>query len=397
MAVLLQDQNVNHNLIAEFFQSDLGVQCIATKTNKWREFFSKDLKAEWQQASGRSNVYWTPNAFKTHQRGLASIVQLNAFYVDLDCYKVGMTKEMALHALNMVLDDNNLFQPTLIIDSGNGLQLVWKIKGVPVRAVSVIKLWNRIEKEICSRLTILGADSASTDASRVLRVPNTYNTKNETEKLTQLIEFNSNAVYEMRDFQFELLPEIKKIEGDSKKTSKKGKLTHLFNAFTLNKARLNDLETLLELRGHDVTNMRNIILFLLANFIENGELDIDKEKYLANANSALKTSLNSRELAIIIRNTDGKYNYKNTTLIELLQITADEQKHMKSIISADEYNRRQRVAFNKRYKPVKEANKSKKEARDMEVKDLCKQGYTQQEIARKIGIGQATVSRILKQ
>lgn len=406
MAIALQGlQTTEYKDVTDCFQASLGVQCIATKTNKWREFYSKDLDAEWQQARTRSNVYWTPNSFKNHQRGIDSIVQLNAFYVDLDCYKLDMTKEIALHSLNMVLKDNNIFKPTLIIDSGNGLQLLWRIEGVPVRSASVIKLWNRIEKELAKRLAILGADPASTDASRVLRVPDTYNTKGKDLQLTEVVAFDRKAIYEMRDFQFELLPDLPKkgpyqekerIKKAPNKERRKASVSRLFNPYTLNKARLTDLETLLTLRDYQPTDMRNIIMFLMANFIENGDLGIDKEQYLTDMNNSLKTPLNKREIATIIRNTDGKYNYKSSTLIELLQVTEEEQKQMKTLLSDNEYNRRQRIARNKRYEPIKQANKSKKEERDMMVKDLSKNGYTQKEIAKKLEIGQSTVSRILK-
>lgn len=406
MAIALQGlQTTEYKDVTDCFQASLGVQCIATKTNKWREFYSKDLDAEWQQARTRSNVYWTPNSFKNHQRGIDSIVQLNAFYVDLDCYKLDMTKEIALHSLNMVLKDNNIFKPTLIIDSGNGLQLLWRIEGVPVRSASVIKLWNRIEKELAKRLAILGADPASTDASRVLRVPDTYNTKGKDLQLTEVVAFDRKAIYEMRDFQFELLPDLPKkgpyqekerIKKAPNKERRKASVSRLFNPYTLNKARLTDLETLLTLRDYQPTDMRNIIMFLMANFIENGDLGIDKEQYLTDMNNSLKTPLNKREIATIIRNTDGKYNYKSSTLIELLQVTEEEQKQMKTLLSDNEYNRRQRIARNKRYEPIKQANKSKKEERDMMVKDLSKNGYTQKEIAKKLEIGQSTVSRILQ-
>lgn len=408
MAIALQGlQTTEYKDITDCFQASMGVQCIATKTNKWREFYSKDLHGEWQQASTRSNVYWTPNSFKNHQRGLDSIVQLNAFYVDLDCYKLGMTKEIALHSLNMVLKDNNIFKPTMIIDSGNGLQLLWRIEGVPVRSVSVMKLWNRIEKEIVQRLIIIGADPASTDASRVLRVPDTYNTKGKDTQLTKVVAFDNKAIYEMRDFQYELLPDLPKkntyenqekenIKKAPNKERKRASVSRLFNPYTLNKARLTDLETLLTLRNYQPTDMRNILMFLMANFIENGDLDIDKEQYLIDTNNSLKTPLNKREIATIIRNTDGKYNYKNSTLIELLQITEAEEREMKTLLTDNEYNRRQRIARNKRYEPIKQANKSKKEERDMKVKDMAQNGHTQKEIAKKLEIGQSTVSRILK-
>ncbi|MGU8435564.1 hypothetical protein ACV3RS_16640 [Clostridium perfringens] len=44
-----------------------------------------------------------------------------------------------------------------------------------------------------------------------------------------------------------------------------------------------------------------------------------------------------------------QYKYKNETLIELLEITDEEQKYMTIIISKEEYKRRDRAYQRKRY------------------------------------------------
>ena len=44
-----------------------------------------------------------------------------------------------------------------------------------------------------------------------------------------------------------------------------------------------------------------------------------------------------------------QYKYKNETLIELLEITEEEQKYMTIIISKEEYKRRDRVYHKKNY------------------------------------------------
>ena len=73
-------------------------------------------------------------------------------------------------------------------------------------------------------------------------------------------------------------------------------------------------------------------------------------------NSIFKQTLGEKEVIratrsaeTVYKDQNKNYKYKNETLINLLEVTEEEQKEMKTIISKDEYRRRKRERNNKAY------------------------------------------------
>ena len=90
-----------------------------------------------------------------------------------------------------------------------------------------------------------------------------------------------------------------------------------------------------------------------------------------------------------------EYKYKNDTLIELLEITEDEETQMSTIISKNEYKRRNNEYNKNKYKEkLKEEGKlSKKEevkVRREKIKDLLAEGLSQKEIYSLLKISKRT-------
>ena len=51
----------------------------------------------------------------------------------------------------------------------------------------------------------------------------------------------------------------------------------------------------------------------------------------------------TRSAETVYKNQNKNYKYKNETLINLLEVTEEEQKEMKTIISKEEYKRRENI------------------------------------------------------
>ncbi len=90
-----------------------------------------------------------------------------------------------------------------------------------------------------------------------------------------------------------------------------------------------------------------------------------------------------------------EYRYKNDTLIELLEITEDEEIQMSTIISKTEYKRRNNEYNKKKYKEKLkvEGKLSKKEevkVRREKIKDLLAEGLSQKEIYNLLKISKRT-------
>jgi DNA-directed RNA polymerase specialized sigma subunit len=93
----------------------------------------------------------------------------------------------------------------------------------------------------------------------------------------------------------------------------------------------------------------------------------------------------------------GGYWYTNDRLIEMLDITEDEQRHLKTIISKGERQRRQNEARKKarRNKAGLTQREQQKQDRIKAVKELAEQGLNQTEAAKEIGITKARVNQII--
>ena len=92
--------------------------------------------------------------------------------------------------------------PNFIIDSGRGLYLIWLIKKVPSMA---LPLWKAVEEYFYKTLKEFGADRQALDATRILRVPGSFNSKTHTE--VKIID-NYDYLYELREIQSEYMPEL---------------------------------------------------------------------------------------------------------------------------------------------------------------------------------------------
>ena len=93
-----------------------------------------------------------------------------------------------------------------------------------------------------------------------------------------------------------------------------------------------------------------------------------------------------------------EYKYKNDTLIELLEITEVEETYMTTIISKNEYRRRDRVYQKNKYQRKlklegKISEKEKLSQRRGKIKDLLAEGLKQKDICSQLNISKDTYIR----
>ena len=149
-----------------------------------------------------------------------------------------------------------------------------------------------------------------------------------------------------------------------------------------------------------------MILFLyryyLCTFIEDTEKALQDTLEL---NSMFKSPLReneakrgtmSAEKCYLDKNKE--YKYKNETLIDLLEITEEEQRHMTTIISKKEYKRRNNNYNKTKYKEkLKEEGKmSKKEELEIlrkKIRSLRNKGFKNKEISEELDIPIKTLER----
>lgn len=329
---------------------------VYTKTYR-KSSLNKGLD-EYFENSYTTELYQSMNTFITRERTIDSLRYLNALYIDLDFYKLKMRKESVLFFLENDFYNSVIPVPSIVVDSGRGLYLIWLIEQVPSQALT---LWNAMQNYLYNALKEFGADRAALDAARVLRVVGSYNMKSNSD--VKVVEFN-DVRYRLRDLKDEFLPKVKPKKKTEKKPQK-GKRIYIFNEYTLYKTRVEDLLKLAELRDYDFRDIhrREIFLFILRYYATLIYDEDEAEKLTFEINEKSPYPLSPGEIRSTFSRYIGKYKWKNETLIDLFEISQAEMKFMKSIIS-------------KEVKCEKNNEKRKEKRRNSE-------GLTQREAAKK--------------
>ncbi|MGL5711678.1 MAG: helix-turn-helix domain-containing protein, partial [Paraclostridium sp.] len=96
-----------------------------------------------------------------------------------------------------------------------------------------------------------------------------------------------------------------------------------------------------------------------------------------------------------MRDKEG-YWYKNKTLIDRLDISSDEQKHMKTIIGTEEKYRRNNEKRTPRNENGLTKRQQEKLNKEEQIKELIEKGLNMSQIAKELEINRSTLSRHYK-
>jgi len=159
------------------------------------------------------------------------------------------------------LTNSDIPDPSLILFSGRGLQVKWLLERPLPRAA--LPRWNAVQKQLVATLERFGADPAARDASRLLRLVDTINTRSGERVLVLWVNESQG---EVRHYGFDHLAEwilpvdrdVIREERDAREKRREslqllqgGKTGNLraFSGRQLAWDRLEDLRTLAKLRG----------------------------------------------------------------------------------------------------------------------------------------------------
>ncbi len=122
------------------------------------------------------DTYLSQASFLRSNRRAVSIHSLPMMFADLDPPK-GRTisADEWRHKVLLFCGDEGIPAPSLIVYSGRGVHLKWLLSGAVPRAA--LPRWNLLQNLLGERFAPLGADPMARDASRVLRLEHTVNTK----------------------------------------------------------------------------------------------------------------------------------------------------------------------------------------------------------------------------
>lgn len=327
---------------------------------------------------------WISQAeFIRPNRRVVNLARLGLLFTDLDTYRIpalaGRTADQLAASVLYFCAEGGLPAPSVLIYSGRGIQAKWLLDGTIPR--QALPRWNACQRYLVDRLAHVGADPMAKDASRVLRTIETVNSKSG--EVCCVVHVTNDTYGQPVRYNFEYLAEAllptprwtieqqRQEQAERFKRKPKpfllasgGKTENLrgFSGRQLAWDRLEDLRKLAELRGGVNEGCRMQHLFWRLNFLLLSGATNSKQMY--HEASALARELDpqwnsrSKELMTLFRKAkayeagekvsfEGKdypslYTPKNDTLINLFRITADEQRQLKTIISSEMAQERDR-------------------------------------------------------
>ena len=422
------DAAKHHVLFQHNPQNTDGFITIAKKDHETGRFIQAhykpaELADHLTQVMGE-DVFFSQNTFYRKARRIETIRQLRSLYVDLDFYIFNYSPNWILGKLELEFYRQSIPEPNLIIFSGQGIVLIWLIEPVPYMA---LPLWQAVQNYLIKQLKPLGGDPKAADAARIFRLAGSTSSKNGNEVRVQ---YRHEYIHVLRDIQDEYLPELTPKPKAKKKPGRKKKIVHLFNIYSLHSARLYDLNTLVTIRNGQMNNYRELTLFLYRYWCccFTGDpqealqqtLDFNQtftqplpEREAVRATKSAEKAFNARsdkeanERAKAMGYPGAGYRISNAKIIDWLDITPDEQTHMKTIIGPKEKRRRDLVEKEKQrreagMRPMAEYNRERHEAK-MDKVEILRQAIEQnpdlsgRKLAALLGWSEPTVRRLKKQ
>lgn len=391
---------------------DLGYIHIVQAINKNMKRIGacSPIEIDREEYKNKRDVYYTPNTFNSPiKRQREYLWQLHRFYIDID-HKKGTRAidhfEVA-GAIEELVQADKIPQPTEYINSGRGIHIYWDIENCHIM---LLDLWEKIENYLFNQIKVIEnnignieLDKRATDPTRLLRLPGTINSKDNS-KCYSMLKREKN-IYNIFD--------LKKVYIKPNQAYKKNKSNIAYlptkNLYTLNKSRIEDFKAIVSLRAGDVEGYRNTLIMLysyhyrLINEITVEELIKDVREF----NKTFKKPYSIKELTAVCRSINRTikhfqedeskgYKFTNKYIIEALDISEYEERKLLTIISTCEKYRRN----NERRTPRNEEGLTLKQAELRELKDkvlkLKDEGLSLRKIAVELNITLGKVQRVLQ-
>lgn len=362
--------------------------------------------------------------FRRRNRRVVNLRCISVNFADLDYYKLpelaGRSADSVVGALKLACADRGLPQPSLILDSGRGLQVKWLLdNAVPAAA---LPRWQAVQNEIGRKLADFGADPRARDASRILRLERTTNAK--AGRIVKVVDYQA-VRYDFELLCVEVLPltadeihpqtsEQKQDRFESEEGAQPRDVAadgmHHWGPRHLNWDRYQDLVRLAEIRGWDCDGVpegaRDTFLLWALNFLlgsrvvtNPGEFWFEAEALVANYCPhwfenwrSFMTSLYRR----VFEQKTGAYRVSNQHLIDLFEITSNEERRLCTIISSDTARQRDRERHRVVPGRTREEYLEPARRRRAEALQLRDSAMSYRQIARRLACSPAEVFRLIR-
>lgn len=394
---------------------DLGFTHIvqASKGTMKRLEAISPIEINSEEYKNKKDIYYTPNTFNSPiRREREYLWQLHRFYIDID-HKTGtepIDQFEVVGAVEQLVKEKKIPQPTEYINSGRGIHIYWDINNCHIM---LLDLWEKIEnylfniiKELERSIKNISVDSRVKDPTRLLRLPGSINSKSNS-KCYSMLKNNGN-IYNIFDLKKAYIKVNKQYKNN------KSKITYLptKNLYTLNMSRIEDFKHIVSLRNGDIKGYRNTLIMLYSyHYRLVNEITVEELiKVTKEFNKSFKEPYKAKELISVCRSVNRTvkhfqednnkgYKFTNKYIINALDLEEQEQRELLTIIST-------RVKYDRNNKKRNEARRNEegltsrqqgKKDRINSILELKQQGYNQSKIAEKLGITRQAVSKLLKE
>lgn len=364
------------------------------------------------QAVKTADYYITANTVTGIKRRKEDLFGLQNIVIDVDCHDDRTPQAVDELVMGFIWRckrdlwaDGTIPTPNSIVRTGRGIQLWWAIKpcyggqdyGISLYHHNKIKSTfiahiERLIDEHEEELEGLDVDrGASSNPVGYFRLPGSYNTK--AKRYTSLAVLHDER-YDQRELTKLEAPEIRVVENASAKYVPLLETDRLVlqNYESTGVRRVIQLVKLRNLRNNEAgSEMRDYFNFSVYNALRMNYDHEEAMERLESFNAGFREPMTPAELENCVSSAEkkGGYYYKNETLIELLNVTPEEQQAI-GLFPARSTRRSKPNASRD------EARRTLKEDRDSKILALIQKGVSQAETARILNIGKNTVGRVLK-
>lgn len=390
-------------------------------------------------ARHQADVYISQASFTSRHRLAATSKTISCAFVDLDVYKVDLAPDLdTIEAVVRVATGAGLPAPTYITQSGRGLYAKW-VFSEPISS-DLLPQWQALQSLLIALYRPMGSDGAVRDVARVLRMTESINSKSGSQvravrhtghlhSFRQLCEAASKmevplalggARQQARVVQHRVRQgELSQVPCDlgalaNYSLTREPILLRRGTIESLNWYRFLDLRDLVFARGGIHKGARDITLFWMTSFLAMSGV-IDPENFWDEVRRLVLAfpigrdfdPLNDGSLKSLVdrikRHSRGErvsfnghqytpiYTPSNETLLNMLQISPQEEHGLRTVISAQEKQRRSDLKCPGRAERRQERSLERRAAMTM-----AEQGVSIKDIAAKVGKSFSTVWRWLQ-
>lgn len=361
---------------------------------------------------GKEDCMYSLNLFKQYDKSNKNNIQaLRICAVDIDFKKTkykDLPKENIIKLLELDYFNSIIPIPT-IIEYGNQIRLLYILSETVGATKRSKMLMDRIQQVFAENLREFGAEKQT--LTSYARVPHSINTK--TGDIINIIKYEDYryTLDELKNDWLEDLPQWYKPylerrknklkRNRSKKVIKKVRVNRLFNTYTLNLARIEDLERIQEFYNFNLDNDKEYLCFLYRNHcllsgMTNKEAEEKTKKYYLNFKSANEHKW--RKIESQTRNVERHtYFIPNHRILTHLGITPEEEIELELQVTITKEEKRRRD-FSKRKESRRNQNGlTNREQQKLDlinkIKELKSKGMKQKEVSEKLEKGISTIKR----